>query len=277
MNINCHGRLVDLSLPRVMGILNVTPNSFYDGGRYAHEKDILAQAEKMLHDGADFIDLGAYSSKPSAEFVPEEAELRRLVPAVELLVRHFPDVLLSVDTFRSSVAKAGIEAGAAIVNDISAGCLDAGMLAVVADLRVPYILMHMRGTPQTMVKLTQYDDIVKEMLAYFSGRIAACRAVGISDLILDPGFGFAKTSDQNFEVLAKMRLLQHAGLPVLAGLSRKSTIYRTLGGTPETALNGTTALNMIALSNGAGILRVHDVREAVECVQLHEKLKQATR
>ncbi len=275
MNINCNGQLVGLSTPRVMGILNVTPNSFFDGGLYSSDNDMLRQTEKMLDEGADFIDVGAFSSKPSADFVAEEEEIRRIMPVVELLIRHFPGIRISVDTYRSQVAKACVEGGAAMVNDISAGLLDEAMLETVAGLKVPYIMMHMRGTPKTMAQLTQYEDIIKEMLFYFSERIAACRAYGINDLVIDPGFGFAKTLDQNFEVLQKMQLFGITGLPLLAGLSRKSMIYKTLEGTPQTALNGTTALNMVALSKGAAILRVHDVKEAVDCVRLHRKLQQA--
>lgn len=272
MLINCKGTLIDLSQPKVMGILNVTPDSFFDGGKYRDEEQLLAQAEKMLTEGADFIDIGAYSSKPNAEFVSEQEELDRIEPIVELVLKHFPDTLISVDTFRAGVAKACIESGAAIVNDISAGMLDDKMLETVGKLKVPYIMMHMRGTPQTMVKLTQYDDIVKEMLAYFAERIAAARNFGINDIIIDPGFGFAKTLEQNYEVLGKMELFQMTGLPLLAGMSRKSMIYKLLGTTPQEALNGTTALNTIALMKGANILRVHDVKEAKETLKIFQIL-----
>jgi len=273
MLINCKGRLIDLSQPKVMGILNCTPDSFFDGGKYKDETQLLSQAEKMLDEGADFIDIGAYSSKPNAEFVSEEEEVERIVPVVEVLLKHFPDTLISVDTFRAAVAKACVESGVAIVNDIAAGMLDDMMLETVGQLKVPYIMMHMRGTPQTMVKLTQYDDIVKEMLAYFAERINAARSFGINDIIIDPGFGFAKTFEQNYEVLNKMELFQMTGLPVLAGVSRKSMIYKLLGITPQEALNGTTALNTIALMKGANILRVHDVKEAKEVLKICENLK----
>jgi dihydropteroate synthase len=272
MYINCKGRLVPLSSPRVMGILNCTPDSFFDGGKYRNEAELLTQAEKMLTDGADFIDVGAYSSKPNAEFVSADRELQRAVPVVELLVKHFPDVLISVDTFRSNVAEAAINAGAAIVNDIAAGLLDENMLPTVGRLKVPYIMMHMRGTPQTMVKLTQYGDIVQEMLLYFSQRIAEARKHGIDDIIIDPGFGFAKTLEQNYEVMNKLELFKIAGLPLLSGISRKSMIYKLLGNTPQEALNGTTALNMVSLMKGARILRVHDVKEAVETVKIFQQL-----
>src|SRR6218665_1046905 len=270
MTINCKGKLISFEIPKVMGILNVTPNSFFDGGHYQNEPEILNRVEKMLAEGADFIDIGAYSSKPSAEFVSEKEELDRLLPAIHLLLKHFPDVLLSVDTFRSEVAKAAIENGASIINDISAGHLDDKMLQTVAQLKVPYIMMHMRGTPKTMQSLTQYDNILKEMLLYFSERIAIARSFGINDLIVDPGFGFAKTLKQNFEVLQKMELVQLLDLPILTGISRKSMIYKSLQNAPEEALNGTTVLNTVALTKGARILRVHDVKEALEAVKLFQ-------
>jgi dihydropteroate synthase len=272
MFINCKGRLIDLSIPKVMGILNITPNSFFDGGKYKNESDIISQVEKMLTEGAHFIDIGAYSSKPGAPFVSEQEEIERIVPVIELLLKHFPDALLSIDTFRAEVAKASIDNGAAIINDISAGELDGKMLDVIAQYNVPYIMMHMRGNPQTMQNLTKYDDIVKEMLFYFSEKVSKARSLGINDLIIDPGFGFAKTTDQNYEVLQKMALFNLLELPVLAGVSRKSMIYKTLNITPLEALNGTTFLNTIALVKGAKILRVHDVKEAVECVTLFNKM-----
>ena len=272
MFINCKGELIDLSIPKVMGILNVTPNSFFDGGKYKNEDEIISQVDKMLSEGATFIDIGAYSSKPSAEFVTEQEEIDRIVPAIELILKHFPEALLSIDTFRAAVAKASIESGAAIINDIAAGELDDKMFDVIAKYNVPYIMMHMRGNPQTMQSLTQYEDIVKEMLFYFSEKVRKARSFGINDLILDPGFGFAKTTDQNYEVLQKMELFNVLELPVLAGVSRKSMIYKTLGNTAQEALNGTTVLNTIALTKGAKILRVHDVKEAVECVTLMNKI-----
>jgi len=272
MFINCKGELIDLSIPKVMGILNVTPNSFFDGGKYKNENEIISQVDKMLSEGATFIDIGAYSSKPSAEFVTEQEEIDRIVPAIELILKHFPEALLSIDTFRAAVAKASIDSGAAIINDIAAGELDDKMFDVIAKYNVPYIMMHMRGNPQTMQSLTQYEDIVKEMLFYFSEKVRKARSFGINDLILDPGFGFAKTTDQNYEVLQKMELFNVLELPVLAGVSRKSMIYKTIGNTAQEALNGTTVLNTIALTKGAKILRVHDVKEAVECVTLMNKI-----
>lgn len=255
-----------------MGILNVTPNSFYDGGKYKNESEILSQVEKMLVDGASFIDIGAYSSKPNAEFVSEQEEISRIIPVVDLVLKHFPDTMLSIDTFRSKVAKVAIENGAAIINDISAGNLDDKMLEVIGKYNVPYIMMHMRGNPQTMQTLTNYEDIVKEMLFYFSERVAKARTFGINDLILDPGFGFAKTIDQNYEVFQKMELFKMLELPLLVGISRKSMIYKTLDSTIEKAMNGTTVLNTLALTKGANIIRVHDVKEAAECVTLFNKI-----
>ena len=271
MTINCKGNLIDLTKPKVMGILNVTSNSFFDGGRYKNESEILAQAEKMLVEGATFIDIGAYSSKPNAEFVSQEDEVKRIGPIVKLILKHFPETLLSIDTFRSEVAKICIENGAALINDISAGNLDDAMLQTVSNYKVPYIMMHMRGTPQTMQTLTQYDNIVKEMLYYFSEKVAKARSIGINDLIIDPGFGFAKTLDQNYEVLQTMELFQMLDLPILVGISRKSMIYKPLNLKAQDTLNGTTVLNTIALTKGAKILRVHDVKEAVECITLYNK------
>lgn len=266
--INCKGRLIDLSTPKVMGILNVTPDSFFDGGTLKNADEVVQKVEKMLDEGADFIDLGGYSSWVVAAFVSVEEELNRVVPIVEILVEKFSDILISIDTFRSDVAQKAIEAGAAMINDISAGMLDENMIPTVAKLQVPYIMMHMRGTPQTMQTLTNYDDLVKEINYYFSNKIAYARSLGINDIILDPGFGFAKTREQNFELLQKMELLQMAGLPLLAGISRKTMIYKTLECTPQEALNGTTFLHAFCLQKGASILRVHDVKEAVECVKL---------
>jgi dihydropteroate synthase len=272
MTINCKGQLIDLTKPKVMGIINITPNSFFDGGKYINDQEIIAQVGKMLSEGATFIDIGAYSSKPNAEFVSVEEELARIVPVVELLVEQFPGILISIDTFRSQVAEACILKGAAIINDISAGKLDESMFEIIAKYQVPYIMMHMKGTPQTMQSLSQYEDIVKEILFYFSERIVTARSFGITDLIIDPGFGFAKTLEQNYELLQKMELLQHIELPILVGISRKSMIYKILKNNAQDALNGTTALHSIALLKGAKLLRVHDVKEAMECVTLYDAL-----
>lgn len=271
--MNCKGKLIDLSTPKIMGILNITPNSFYDGGKFVGENQILKQAEKMIIEGATFIDIGAYSSKPKSEFVSEKEEIDRILPVLNLVLDKFPETIISIDTFRSQVAKVCIENGAAIINDISAGNLDDKMMEVIAKYNVPYIMMHMRGDSQTMQLLTNYENILKEILFYFSGKIAKARSLGINDLIIDPGFGFAKTLDQNFEVLKKLELFQILELPVLAGISRKSMIHKTLNTSVENALNGTTVLNTIALTKGAKILRVHDVKEAVECVELYNKIK----
>lgn len=254
-----------------MGILNVTPNSFYDGGKFTLSEKGLSQVGKILDEGATFIDIGAYSSKPNAEFVSEEEERSRILPVVQSILKQFPDALLSIDTFRSEIAAVCIENGAAIINDISAGNLDEKMMEVVANYNVPYIMMHMRGTPQTMQSLTNYENIVKEILFYFSEKVNKARSLGINDLIIDPGFGFAKTLEQNYEVLKNFELFQMLDLPILAGISRKSMVYKPLGVTANEALNGTTVLNTIALTKGANILRVHDVKEAVECVKLFER------
>ena len=270
--INCKGTLVNLSTPKVMGIVNVTPDSFFDGGKLTNSNEIVLQVDKMLRDGATFIDLGGYSSKPGAEFVSEAEELNRVVPIVKLLVEKSPDILLSIDTFRSEVAKQAIEHGAALINDISAGQLDEKMLETVAKLQVPYIMMHMKGTPKTMQSLANYDDLLKEMNFYFSERVAKARSFGLNDIIIDPGFGFAKTLEQNYELLQNLELLQFHDLPILAGISRKSMIYKTLETSPEHALNGTTFLHAFCLQKGANILRVHDVKEAVECVSLIRQL-----
>jgi dihydropteroate synthase len=272
MTINCLGNLVDLTLPKVMGILNITPNSFYDGGKFNDEKSILLQVEKMLEDGATFIDIGAYSSKPNAELVSADEECKRLIPIINLVLKQFPKTYISVDTFRADVAKKAIENGACIVNDISAGGLDDKMMQTVAEFQVPYIMMHMKANPQTMQTLNQYENITKEMLFYFSQKIAQARSLGINDLLVDPGFGFAKNIEQNFEVLNQLELFQMLDLPILVGVSRKSMIYKTLETSADFALNGTSVLNTIALQKGASILRVHDVKEAVECIKLVSQL-----
>lgn len=273
MTINCKGRLIDLSQPKVMGILNVTPDSFYELSRTKTEETILMRAEKMLKDGADFLDLGGYSSRPDAEDVSEDTELQRIIPAIELLTKNFPEAIISIDTFRSNVAEKSIEAGAAVVNDISAGSLDEKMMEIIARHQVPYIMMHMRGTPKTMKTLNKYENMLQEILFYFSQKIRKARELGINDLIIDPGFGFAKNIEQNFELMSKLQLFEILELPLLVGISRKSFIYKTLGGEPQDALNGTTVLNTLALSKGASILRVHDVKEAVECVKLVSRIK----
>ena len=274
MTINCKGQLIDLSEPKVMGILNVTKNSFYDGGKWNSLDKIVDHVQKMLADGATFIDVGAYSSKPNAEFVGAQQELAEILPIVKLLVEKFPEIIISIDTFRSVVAEACICEGAAIINDISAGNLDVKMLPLIARLQVPYIMMHMRGTPQTMQTLTNYDNLLKEILSYFSEKVAEARALGINDIIVDPGYGFSKTLQQNYQLLNHSELFKILELPILVGISRKSMIYKVLDCTATEALNGTTFLHAIALSKGASILRVHDVKEAVEAVKLFGLLQQ---
>lgn len=256
-----------------MGIINITPDSFYDGSRSFSEIDILKQAEKMLDEGATFLDIGGYSTRPGADEISEDEEIKRVVTATEAILKKFPKTLISIDTFRSEVAKIAIGYGASIINDISGGTLDANMFRTVAKLKVPYILMHLRGTPKTMTKHTQYSNVTVAVLKDLSEKIARARAEGIDDIIVDPGFGFAKTREQGFELLNNLELFQNLEIPILIGLSRKSMIYKTLQTTPEYALNGTSSLNTIALLKGASILRVHDVREAVECVKLFENLK----
>lgn len=256
-----------------MGILNVTPDSFYDGGMYKKDTDILRKVEKMLNEGATFIDIGAYSSRPNADHISEEVELKRILPVINLVLKEFPGAIISADTFRSKVAQESIEAGAAIVNDISAGILDTDMFTTIAKLQVPYIMMHMKGTPQTMRTLTDYKNLFKEVMFYFSERIATAKKMGILDLIIDPGFGFAKTIDQNFELLNNLEYLKFVDIPMLVGVSRKSMIFKSLNSSPKEALNGTTVLNTIALQKGASILRAHDVKEAMECIKLTNLLK----
>jgi len=256
-----------------MGILNMTPDSFFDGAKYKNDAEILNQVESMLNHGATFIDIGGYSSRPNAEEVSELEELNRVVPIVKLILKHFPEIFISIDTFRSEVAKQSVEAGAALINDISAGKLDKAMLSITGKLNVPYIMMHMKGNPKTMQQQTQYDDLVKEVITYFAERIAKGHEEKINDIIIDPGFGFAKTIEQNYKLLNQMELLQILDKPILAGISRKSMIYKTLNTTSENALNGTTALHMVALQNGASILRAHDVKEAMECIKIYNQLK----
>ena len=273
--INCKGTLIDLATPKVMGIINVTPDSFYDGGATTLESEIIKQASQMLEQGATFLDVGGYSSRPGATDITEKQEINRVVPAIEAIIREFPRALISIDTFRSNVAKQAIKAGACIVNDISAGKLDPKMLQTIGELQIPYCMMHMRGTPQTMKTLTEYQNITKQVLFYFSERVAAARAHNINDIIVDPGFGFAKTTEQNFELLNHLELFETLDLPILAGVSRKSMVYKTLDISAKEALNGTTALHMVALQKGARILRVHDVKPAKECITLFKQLNTA--
>lgn len=273
MNINIRGELMDLSRPRVMGIINITDDSFYSGSRYTDDDAILSVASGMLEDGADILDIGGCSTRPGSEEVPETVERERVCRAAELILRHFPDAVISVDTYRASVADAAVTgSGAAIINDISGGVLDPLMFPLVIRLKVPYILMHMQGTPGTMQADPRYDDVVADILSWFAERMAPLKEAGVKDIILDPGFGFGKNAGHNFEMLRRFSEFRIAGLPLMAGLSRKAMIWRSLGITPEMALNGTSALNMTALMNGASVLRVHDVREARQVVTLFEKI-----
>ncbi len=268
--INCKGKLIDLSSPKVMGILNITPDSFFDGGKYKDEVAILDRVRKMLADGATFIDVGAYSSRPGAKHITVEEELQRIVPVVQLLVKNFPEILISVDTFRSEVAKACIAAEACMINDISGGDLDAAMFGTVATLQVPYIIMHMQGNPQTMQEKPVYENVVRDVYKELSKKVAALNALHVHDVVLDVGFGFGKTEAHNFELLQHLDYFQNMGLPVLTGVSRKSMLYKFLNTTPDEVLNATTVANTIALTKGTQILRVHDVKEAVEAVRIYE-------
>lgn len=271
--INVKGQLLDLSSPQVMGILNVTPDSFYAGSRMQTEEEIARRARQILDEGASIIDIGAYSSRPNAEHISAEEEMHRLRSGLEILNRNHPDAVISVDTFRAGVAEQCVkDYGVAIINDIAAGEMDDRMFETVARLGVPYIMMHMRGTPQDMQKEPHYDNLIKEVFLYFARKVQQLRDRGVKDIILDPGFGFGKTLEHNYELMAHLEEFRVFGLPLLAGVSRKSMIYKLLGGTPQDSLNGTSVLNTIALMKGANILRVHDVREAVECVRIVEKM-----
>ena len=271
--INCKGNLIDLSTPKVMGIINLTPDSFYDGGKLTSKKEILLKAEKMLQEGATFLDLGAYSSRPGAQFVSEKEEINRVLPVIKILLNEFPETLVSIDTFRSNVANESIYAGASLINDISAGKLDEHMFKIISQHQVPYVMMHMRGTPETMMQNSVYTDLTKEIIYYFSQRIAKARSFGINDLIADPGFGFSKTLDQNYELFNDLELFRNLNVPLLLGISRKSMIQKKIKTTAANSLNGTTALHAIAIQKGASILRVHDVKEAFETINLLQNLK----
>ncbi len=269
--LTCRGKILPLDMPLVMGILNVTPDSFYAGSRLSSASEAVKKAEVMLQQGADVLDVGGYSSRPGAADVTLHEELDRVVPAITAIAAAFPDAILSVDTFRVEVAEAAVAAGAAIINDISGGQLDNNMFETVARLQVPYILMHMRGTPQTMASLAKYDDVVTEVLDELQGKVARLRQLGVNDIVLDPGFGFAKTIDHNFELLNRLGELRILGLPILAGLSRKAMAYKFLGIDQAEALPATIALNTMALLKGATILRVHDVKETKQTIELYKK------
>jgi len=274
VTINTGGKLIDLSMPKVMGIINITPDSFYAGSRKPLLNDALLQANKMLADGADFLDIGSYSSRPGAEDISEQEEIDRLLPVVELITANHPNAFISIDTFRSYVAEVAVKAGAHIINDISGGQLDENMFTTVAKLKVPYILMHMKGNPQNMNQRASYKDIITEVLDYFAVRYHQLKQLGAHDVIIDPGFGFAKNADHNYTLMNRLNEFDVLGLPILVGISRKRMVYHVTGGTPDDALNGTTALNTIALTKGANILRVHDVKEAVEAIRIYLKSKE---
>jgi dihydropteroate synthase len=266
--LNCKGQLLDLRTPIVMGVLNVTPDSFFAGSRVADEKAMLMAAERMITEGSSILDIGGMSSRPGAEIIDEAEEMQRVLPAIEAIHKRFPQAIMSIDTIRARVAKASIEAGASIVNDISAGNLDEKMFVTVSKLNIPYILMHMKATPKTMQLATNYDDISLDILDFFIAKIGQLRSLGVKDIVVDVGFGFGKTLEQNYELLRKFHVFKVLECPLLVGVSRKSMIYKALDIKAENALNGTTAANMLALMNGAKILRVHDVKEAVETIKI---------
>lgn len=273
LSLNIKGNLFHFDTPKVMGILNVTPDSFFDGGTLGTEKLILERAERMLQDGSDFLDIGGASSRPGAKAVSVEEELARVLPAIKAIAREFPKAIISIDTFNAEVAKQAIETGAHMVNDISAGDDDHNMFQTVKDLQVPYIIMHKQGQPQNMQKNPEYKDVTQDVLYYLAEKIQKLNKMGVNDIVIDPGFGFGKTVEHNYELLQKLELFHHLELPILVGLSRKSMINRVLGTKPEEALNGTSVLNTIALQKGAHLLRVHDVKEAVQAVKLWQKLQ----
>ena len=273
LTLNAGGKLIDLSVPKVMGIINLTPDSFYAGSRKQSVDEALAQAGKMLDEGATFLDIGAYSSRPGADDIPIQEEMDRLLPVVGAIAKAFPDAVLSIDTFRSKVAELAIKAGAHIINDISGGTLDTDMFATVARLQVPYILMHMKGTPQNMNQQAHYENVFDEVFDYFTDKYDQLKQLGVHDVIIDPGFGFAKKTEHSYALMSRLQDFYPLQLPVLVGISRKNMIYKTLGTSAAEALNGTTALNAIALTKGASILRVHDVKEAVETVKIWEMCK----
>jgi dihydropteroate synthase len=273
MTINCNGKLIDLTIPKVMGILNLTPDSFYDGGKYSSQKEILLHTEKMLIEGASFIDIGAYSSRPGARDISEDEELKRVLPNIEIIVREFPEILISIDTFRSKVADRCVSAGACMVNDISGGNLDENMFDTISKLQVPYIIMHMQGTPQTMQKNIMYENLINDILYFLSEKISQLKILDVNDIIIDVGFGFGKTLDQNYELLQKLDLFKSLDLPILTGISRKSMLYKYLDINVVESLNATTTANTLAILQGANVLRVHDVKEAVEAVKIVHKTK----
>ena len=271
--LNCKGNLLDLSCPVVMGILNVTPDSFYDGGRLKTDKDILIQAEKMIDQGASIIDIGGVSTRPGAKEVGKTEEINRVLPVIKLLQKEFPKTILSVDTYRSGVASLAVEQGASMINDISAGRFDDLLFSTIGQLNVPYVLMHMQGVPENMQYQPVYNNVVEEIVDFMVIKIGELRKAGVVDIIVDPGFGFGKTVDHNFEILKKMHVFKMFGLPLMAGISRKSMICKVLKVNPKYALNGSTTLHMVALQQGARIIRTHDVKEAIEVIKLWQQLE----
>ncbi|MBK9328301.1 MAG: dihydropteroate synthase [Sphingobacteriales bacterium] len=269
---NCRGKLLTINKPIVMGILNVTPDSFFDGGNYVADAQLIMQVEKMLSEGAAMIDIGGMSSRPGASMVSAEEELQRVIPAIKIIIREFPDIVISIDTFRSRVVKEAVEQGAMIVNDISGGTEDEKMFEIVADLNCPFILMHLQGGISNMHQIQHYNNLLPDMMDYFIAQTKRAKMFGIKDVILDVGFGFSKTLEQNYYLLKHLKVFEILGIPILTGLSRKSMLYRLLETTPENALNATTAVHMIALQNGAAILRAHDVKEAMECIKIYEMM-----
>ena len=272
--LNCKGQLLVIDKPIVMGIVNVTPDSFYSGSRQQASENILQTVQKMLDDGASIIDIGGQSTRPGSNYISADEEADRVIPAIEQVIKSIPGAIISIDTFHSKVAKWAVNAGAKMVNDISAGSMDSDMISTVAELHVPYIIMHMKGTPQTMQQSPHYNNVSVEVLDFLIAKKEACRAAGIHDIIIDPGFGFGKTIAHNFTLLKQLEVFKMLNVPILAGLSRKGMVHKTLDATAEEALNGTTALNTIALLNGANILRVHDVKEAMECIKLVQAYQQ---
>ncbi len=273
MTITHNKKIIDLKTPKVMGILNITPDSFFDGGKFYSEKKIIQQTKKMLDEGATFIDVGAYSSRPNAKHITEEEELNRITPIVNLLINEFPKILISIDTFRSQVAEQCLKNGACLINDISGGSLDKNMFSVIAEYQVPYILMHMKGNPQNMQQKPVYKNVVDEIMYYFEGKINQLQKLNVKNIILDVGFGFGKTLDHNYEILQKLDQFKSLNLPILVGMSRKSMLYNLLDSSVDKMLNATSIVNTIALQKEASILRVHDVKEAVECIAISEKVK----
>lgn len=266
--LNCKGKLLSIDKPLVMGIINATPDSFYEPSRFWGVDEILAQAEKMIREQVDIIDIGGQSTRPGSKPVSEQEELKRVLPGIEALNKRFPNVIMSIDTYYSAVAKAAVQSGASIVNDISAGAMDDGMIPTVVKLKVPYVAMHMKGTPETMQQQANYEDVTREVLDFFIRKKSECNKAGIHDIVIDPGFGFAKSTDHNFQLLKNLPVFKMLDSPIMIGISRKSSVYKTLGVSREDALNGTTVLNTIALMSGANILRVHDVKQAREAVEL---------